>query len=276
MKNLVLTLALLFPFFSQAQEQITFTVHFETNSHDISSGDIERLNHICPLLADRQLMQIESIGFADARGTLDRNDELGFRRARALATAFDELCSPDAEIIIGSAGERRSVLAISETDETLRADRKAVLSIRLKDIPPTQIPEDEDTADANNLSTAPVLADGSRFETAPRLDYIQPLIAAIDKKSQVFTVDPSEPIHLRCLDGATLTIPEHAIVDRNGNAVVGPVDIHYRSFMDSYSIIASGIPMHILLAAHQAGQGVTPQEAMLLREQAQKESCRIS
>ena len=44
------------------------------------------------VLTDRELLRIESIGFADARGTLDRNDELGFQRVHALAEAFEQLC----------------------------------------------------------------------------------------------------------------------------------------------------------------------------------------
>lgn len=42
-----------------------------------------------------------------------------------------------------------------------------------------------------------------------------------------------------------MRIAAGAVVDQLGNTVNGPVDISYRSFNDPWSIIASGIPMHV-------------------------------
>ena len=242
MKNLALTFALFFSFFAPAQDEITFTVYFETNEAIVGEHDLDRLTEICALLKDRSILDVSSLGFADARGDQTTNEKLGIRRAQALANAFQNVCNTGVGITIESLGETHAVMADTEPEDLLRVERKATLYIHAE-ASRSVLHASEELIDEQEVKI--VFPDGSYAASAPRLEYIKPLIPEIDKMSQVFTVDPSERIELLCNDGALLTIPANTIVDTNGKLVQGPVNIHYRSFMDSYSIIASGIPMHM-------------------------------
>jgi hypothetical protein len=74
--------------------------------------------------------------------------------------------------------------------------------------------------------------------------FIDPLLAEVNIKPSVFSIDPSRDTTLVFETGSSIVIPSHIFADKSGNPVDGNVELRYREFHDPAEILLSGIPMH--------------------------------
>lgn len=72
---------------------------------------------------------------------------------------------------------------------------------------------------------------------------VNPPLAELDIKSFTFSVDAGEDTVIIAASGSQIKIKANSFVDKNGNPVIGKVDINYREFHDVVDIFLSGIPM---------------------------------
>jgi hypothetical protein len=62
-------------------------------------------------------------------------------------------------------------------------------------------------------------------------------------KYDSYTINANKNETITHSTGSKITIPKGSMVDKNGNAVNGEVEIRYREFHDQVDILLSGIPM---------------------------------
>jgi hypothetical protein len=72
---------------------------------------------------------------------------------------------------------------------------------------------------------------------------IVPPIKGKDKNFSNYIIDANKTETITHSTGSKVTIPKGSMVDKNGNAVSGDVEIRYREFHDQVEILLSGIPM---------------------------------
>jgi hypothetical protein len=72
---------------------------------------------------------------------------------------------------------------------------------------------------------------------------IVPPIKGKDKNFSNYIIDANKTETITHSTGSKVTIPKGSMVDKNGNAVSGKVEIQYREFHDQVEILLSGIPM---------------------------------
>ena len=197
--------------------QDTHTILFEVDKAELSDQERSKLTEICASIGDRKVQRMKVNGHADHRGSSAYNEELSARRAQAVYDALRRSCGADVTIELTWHGESRSNTAFFD-DPSLAADRKVEV-VLIGGVP-----------------------DAALVHRHPRVD---PLIPAGDVPRQHFAINASGPIEIVADDGVRIRIAPEAIVDRNGEPVDGPIDITYRSFTDPWSIVASGIPMHV-------------------------------
>ena len=72
---------------------------------------------------------------------------------------------------------------------------------------------------------------------------VSPPIAGLNVPMQHFEVLPDQDKTIDLPNGTQINIPAGTLVDENGQAVSGPVDLAYREFHDAIDVFMSGIPM---------------------------------
>ncbi|MBL7950873.1 MAG: OmpA family protein [Flavobacteriales bacterium] len=203
-----------------AQQNEQLTIHFASASALISAEDRAALQALCKRPDAASIKAIELVGHTDVRGDVAFNEDLSARRAQAVAGAILATCLSAVPISIHEAGEN-APLNEGTTPGDHAQNRRVEVHLEL---------------DARDVR-------GTAFvQRHPR---VKPLMPEAETRHESFQVDPSLPIEFVASDGVRVRIAAGAIVDLRGNNVNGPVDISYRSFNDPWSIIASGIPMHV-------------------------------
>ena len=197
--------------------QHKYTILFDVNKAELSDHERAKLTEICALIGDRSMQRILVNGHADHRGSYAHNQELSERRAYAVYDALLINCGSHVTIELTWHGESRSDTTYLD-DRSLAADRKVEVVL---------------------------IGAATYAEVVHRHAHVEPLIPAGDVPRQHFTIDALGPIEIVADDGVRIRTAPGAIVDRNGDPVDGPIDITYRSFTDPWSIVASGIPMHV-------------------------------
>jgi hypothetical protein len=69
-------------------------------------------------------------------------------------------------------------------------------------------------------------------------------LAGITIQPQIFSLDASKGGVLVHKSGSSIRVPKNAFIDKNGKAVSGNVEIHYREFHNPVDFFVSGIPVH--------------------------------
>ncbi len=84
---------------------------------------------------------------------------------------------------------------------------------------------------------------GSKENKVATQKFINPPVADLNIKNVSYSIDVTNGGEIVTTDGTKIQIPSDAFVDKNGNNVVGKVDITYRGFHDQTDLLLSGIPM---------------------------------
>lgn len=203
-----------------AQRNESLVVHFSTGSASVGPEDEAALKALCRPSDAASITAISLVGHTDVRGDVEFNQALSVRRARAVSEILSGTCLNTAPITVIEAGER-SPLSGGTSPADHAANRRVEVVFTFG------------------------LVDGSEAAFIQRHPKVKPLMPGADVQHEFFRVDPSSPIEFVAADGVRVRIAAGAIVDGNGHTAAGPVDISYRSFNDPWSIIASGIPMHV-------------------------------
>ncbi|MBK9195018.1 MAG: OmpA family protein [Flavobacteriales bacterium] len=203
-------------------------INFETASCAIDVAAQEQLDAICDRIAQEGPVRVSVIGHTDRRGTIEYNIALSERRSEAVRAALAQ-CAPGVRFELAWQGEQSPLLPADESDDVVQ-NRRVEVAWERADVHGTE-------------QDAPVPA--AVFDALHRHPFVAPLMPMADKVREVHSVDPGQPISFMASDGVTVNIAANSIVDAKGKVVSGTVDISYRSFSEPYSIIASGIPMHL-------------------------------
>lgn len=215
-----LSLALVLASGLAAQRIETRTVHFALASAEISPTEEAALRALCDRADIAELKRITLIGHTDTRGSIAYNEDLSHRRAEAVKAVLASTCLRDIAVDTDWEGELVPI-ALGNSESMHAANRRVEIELGFSD------------------------AHAEFMELLHRHPRVTPLMPAADLPRELFTVDPSQPIEFVASDGVRVRIAANAIVDEQGNAAQGPVDISYRSFNDAWAMIASGIPMHV-------------------------------
>lgn len=217
-RTILLPLILCLSIALHAQNTLEHRVHFDVASDQLTTEEIGKLASLCALVQDKQWLSLEIIGQADVRGETGYNRDLSDRRAKAVRNYLQEHCDMDVPVKLIPVGESRSTAGIGD-EPGMHAERRVDI----------------------------------RFTSAERSfsindhvhPFVEPLMPNADVPREHFVVDAGNAIEFFGSDGVRVRIAPDAIVHEDGSPVVGEVDITYRSFNDTWSIIASGIPMHV-------------------------------
>ena len=82
-------------------------------------------------------------------------------------------------------------------------------------------------------------------ELDEKITTVQPPIAALQPTMTEYTVNAKKGKTISTGVDTKIIIPPNAFVGRNGNIIIGKVDIQYREFKNPLDIFLSGIPMTI-------------------------------
>jgi len=195
-------------------------VRFSTGSTALDVEDIAELQALCTKARGRTL---SVSGHSDDRGNPDLNERLSLERAQRVVTILQSAC-PDLPVtqVRGHGG------GIPVADNTTEAGR--MLNRRVE------------------ISIA-AMPGNECWIRDPRTQHgharVTPLMPAADKARELHVVDASKDIEVRTSDGTILRIAAGSILDADGRQVNGRVDLTYRSFLDPWEVVASGIPMHV-------------------------------
>lgn len=203
-----------------AQRNEPLIVHFASGSASIGPEEEKSLLELCRRLDVTTIKAVELVGHTDIRGDVMLNMRLSDRRARAVAKVLSGKCLQAIPMTIVEAGEREPV-TVGGTPEAHAQNRRVEVNLEY------EVAEERD-----------------RYPVQ-RHPKVQPLMPEAETRHEFYQVDPSLPIEFVASDGVRVRIAAGAIVDQQGNSVSGVVDVSYRSFNDPWSIIASGIPMHV-------------------------------
>lgn len=83
----------------------------------------------------------------------------------------------------------------------------------------------------------------------PASDFISPPVKNLDPAFQAFSIDANKDDSITLSSGTVVYLPKGSIVNKNGTAITGKVEIKYREFHDGLSIALAGMPMQY----HAAG-----------------------
>jgi hypothetical protein len=211
----------------RAQELTQHTVLFALNASALSKDAELELDQLCAGLETAQLLSVELIGHTDVRGDQAYNEALSQRRALAVRTALQERCFKDTPIDLAWKGKLRPI-SDGRGEEAHANDRRVEVIVHWA---------------KPQLVCEPVKR--TLPEALHAHSKVRPLMPSIDKAREHHVVDANTPIAFVAADGTTVRIPANSLLDRNGQAITGAVDISYRSFHEAYEIVASGIPMHV-------------------------------
>ena len=73
--------------------------------------------------------------------------------------------------------------------------------------------------------------------------FINPPLQNLTIKTVSYSIDVATGGEISTNDGSKIIVPANAFTDKNGNDIVGKVDITYRGFHDQTDLLLSGIPM---------------------------------
>ena len=91
------------------------------------------------------------------------------------------------------------------------------------------------THEFNNQSAA------QKFEK--KYSFVHPPLEGVNKEKEIFTLNSNSAQIIKTERDNYIHIPQNAFTDKNGNPIVGNVDVSYREFLDPLEILMSGIPM---------------------------------
>ncbi|MDQ3100958.1 MAG: OmpA family protein, partial [Bacteroidota bacterium] len=214
-------LLLLILFFGNAfKAQDIISLQYGVGSTDLDPEQSATLRDRCGVVEGPVKCKI--IGHTDNTGDPIKNLELSLKRAEAVSHHLRELCPWVSVEEIKGVGEA-DPLASNTTDMGRRLNRRVDMI----------------------FSGAEVAVHGNIDQAkAHKHARVQALMPAADKPREVHSVNASSPIEVRMSDGTLLRIPAGSLVDHEGHPVTGNVDLTYRSFLEPWEVIASGIPMH--------------------------------
>lgn len=213
-----LSLALLLSSGLTAQSTETLTVRFALASASLDPTEATRLADLCERRDIGRLSAITLTGHTDERGSTNFNRALSEQRAEAVRQALSANCLADVPVHVAWAGEQQPV-ARGSSEAAYASNRRVEVALQFMDGAPL---------------SPPIAYDG-----------IKPLFPALITPPQETVVDPTKDIDVTMSDGIRVRIPASAMVDEQGRPVEGPVQLSYRGFQDPYTIICSGIPMHV-------------------------------
>lgn len=73
--------------------------------------------------------------------------------------------------------------------------------------------------------------------------FIAPPLASADIQSSVYILNAQSGSTITYPGGSKIRVPANAFLDKNGNAVKGDIDLHYREFKKIDEVFMAGIPM---------------------------------
>lgn len=218
-RNTILFIALIIGLRSYAQEG-PVVVRFTTGSTALDAAAVKELEAMCARAEGRSLT---IIGHSDDQGSQELNKRLSRERAEQVRELLHRTCPRTAVRSVTGEGGTRPV-ANNSTDAGRSLNRRVEVMIT-----PDHVPISD------------------RFE--PLTDHgharVTPLLPGADKPRELHRVDASKAIEAHMSDGTIVRIQAGAIVNTNGEPVQGAVDLTYRSFLDPWDVVASGIPMHL-------------------------------
>lgn len=217
-RKLVLPLALLLTSGLAAQE--TLVVHFPIASAELGAKDEAALRALCDRTDIARVIGITLKGHTDVRGGISYNEALSARRVEAVREVLRTSCLRDVEMNSAWSGEMEP-LSEALTEDAHAGNRRVEVHLEF----------DNDRVHGTRQTF--------------RHPKLVPLMPLADVPVQLFTVDPSVPIEFITSDSVRVRMSADAIVDEDGDAVRGQVEISYRSFNGGWDAIASGVPMHV-------------------------------
>ncbi len=215
--------ALLITALLHAQEPVRMSVHFQSASAELDATSGSALEKLCADIGDRIPTGVLITGHTDDRGPDRYNAGLSKRRADAVRAALRAVCPDLAGADIAWKGEQLPV-ADNGTEVGRAQNRRVDVTLAFE----------EETPPEAVLSALP-----------PAFPVIKPLLPLVDKQREHFVVQASRSIDIRTKEGWNIHIDGGSIVDAQGNAVTGPVDVTCRAFFTPAEAIASGIPMFV-------------------------------
>jgi len=215
----ILLTALITGLSATAQDN-SVVVRFSIGSTTLDATASAELEALCAYAKGRTLT---ITGHSDDQGADELNQRLSFERALEVRDHIARTC-PQFQLreLIGQGGSQP--IASNSTEEGRTRNRRvAVMIDPLLNDPPTKL-----------------------FNPCEEHGHakVVPLMPGADKPRELHQVNASSAIEARMSDGTIVRIPAGSIVDDNGMAIDGIVDLTYRSFMDPWDVVASGIPMH--------------------------------
>ncbi|MBA3900718.1 MAG: hypothetical protein H0X62_11000, partial [Bacteroidetes bacterium] len=73
--------------------------------------------------------------------------------------------------------------------------------------------------------------------------FVNPPMATANLEYSIYNINATNAQLLEYATGTTIEIPANSFVDKNGNPVMGDIEIRYREFHNPFEIFLSGIPM---------------------------------
>lgn len=196
--------------FSQTKRELIteLTLNFDTESSSISNTEAQKVTAIIKdLKADLSTYSLEISAYTDNQGSVDYNKELAAKRAIASADFFVKIGFHNRKISYNSQGEFHP-LSDNESEIGRAKNRRATIKIYQN--------EDDKIA-----------------------------IGGFTIKEKLYTIDTSNPQEVVYESGTRITIPENAFEDKNGNPIIGDVQLSYIEYRDPVDFILGNIPMDI-------------------------------
>lgn len=193
--------------FSQSTKQLVqeVTIYFESASSTISKSESIKTEEILQSLTDLHQYSIELSAHTDSEGSTSYNNNLSAQRALAVADFFVKRGFFNRKISYVAQGENQPV-AENETNLGKAQNRRVTVKIHKK-------PDDK-------LS-----------------------VGGFTIEEKIFAFSADNPQKLEYPSGTIIAIPENAFVDKNGNPVVGEVNLNYIEYRDPVDFILGNIPM---------------------------------
>ncbi len=219
---------------TRAQETRS-SILFASGSSALDATAIAELAKLCERAAGQVPAMISISGHTDDIGSDAFNLDLSHRRAATVRGQLSRTCPALASTRIDWKGETNPLADNAEAPGRARNRRVDIKLTYATDAHAASIQLDAAT-------TAPPVVG---LYAHPKVEQLLPLA---DKPREMHRADAERGVDFTAADGTRIRITANAMVHADGRPVTGPVDISYRSFMEPYEIIASGIPMHVQTA----------------------------
>lgn len=96
--------------------------------------------------------------------------------------------------------------------------------------------------DAAKPTTKEVISNNTIKASVPNFS-LNPPIPHLTPSFQTFAFDAAKGTIFNVRSGSQITIPAHALTDKKGQLLRGPISLRYREFQDALSVYLAGIPM---------------------------------